>query len=281
VKLKPVVEYVREISARLGQHRASLAAGGLAYFVVLALAPAAVVVGSLAGLLLTPTEIRDAFARLQESSPDLAANVSGLTNALVSIVENASAASFTIATIVSVVVAVYAASKVVYGIRMAQDASYGVPSSDRTLIVRAVSAVITLGALLVFAALIVAVALLPKILSALGLDSVPIVTGTAAADWLLLIVLVWFVVRLTMGHLTAARARIPARALGPVVATVIIVGATIGVGLYAQMSSTLSAAVLVFGSPIVVLLWLYLCFLGLLVGAEIEAIRRSRNGRFI
>jgi len=265
----------------MGEHRASLSAGGLAYFVVLAIAPAAVVVGSLAGLLLTPEEIRDAFARLQEASPTLAASVSGLTDALVSVVENASATAFTITTIVSVIVAVYASSKVVYGIRLAQDTSYGAVSAARPLAVRAISAVITLAALVVVTALIVALTFVPRILDAFGLHDVRIVTGISAVDWLVLVIAVWLLVRLTMGHLTAARQRMPIASLGPIAATVVIAGATIGVGVYAHYSSTLSAAILVFGSPVIVLLWLYLCFLGLLLGSEMEAVRRARGGRFI
>ncbi|MEY4136060.1 MAG: Virulence factor BrkB [Actinomycetota bacterium] len=281
MNLTSVIAYVREITARMGLHRASLSAGGLAYFVVLALAPAAVVVGSMAGLLLTPTEIREAFARLQEASPSLAANVSGLTDALVSVVENASATAFTVTTIVSVIVAVYAASKVVYGIRLAQDTSYGAVSSDRTLIVRGISAVITLAALVVVAALIVALTFVPRILDAFGLHDVRIVTGIAAIDWAVLAIVVWLLVRLTMGHLTASRQRIPIAALGPIAATVVIAGATLGVGIYAHFSSTLSAAILVFGSPVIVLLWLYLCFLGLILGSEMEAVRREHGRRLV
>ena len=50
-----------------------------------------------------------------------------------------------------------------------------------------------------------------------------------------------------------------------------IAGATIGVGVYARFSSSLSAAVLLFGTAVVILLWLYLCFLAVLWGAIIEA----------
>ena len=279
--LKPSIAYVREVTSRLGVHRASLSAGGLAYFVVLAIAPAAVVVGSLAGVFLTPVEIRDAFARLQEASPSLASNVSGLTDALISIVENASTTSITVATTVSVIVAVYAASKVVYGIRLAQDTSFGAVSTDRTLLVRAVSAVITLAALLAVTAVIVALTLVPKILSAFGLGDFRLVTGSAVLDSIVLIVMVWLLVRLAMGHLTAARRRVPVRALGPVAATTVIAASSIGVGIYAHFSSTLRAAVLVFGSAVVALLWLYLCFLGLLLGSEMEAVRRERGGRYL
>ena len=47
--------------------------------------------------------------------------------------------------------------------------------------------------------------------------------------------------------------------------------ATIGVGIYTRFSASLSAAVLVFGTAVVMLLWLYLCFVALLWGAIIEA----------
>lgn len=278
---RAVIAYASEITARAGAHRSSLAAGGLAYFVVLALAPAAVVVGSIAGLLLTPAQVRGAFDQLQAASPGIASNVSGLAEALVSVVENASATSFTVATIASVLVAVYAASKVVYGIRLAQDTSYGVVSTTRTVLVRALSAVITLAALLVVAALVVALTFVPRILSAFGLSDVRLVTGATALDWLVLVVVLWLLIRLTMTHLTGARQRIPVSALGPVAATTVIVLSTVGVGVYAHYSSTLSAAVLVFGSPVVILLWLYLCFLGLLVGTEMEAVRRKGQGRWV
>jgi len=39
---------------------------------------------------------------------------------------------------------------------------------------------------------------------------------------------------------------------------------------YVGFSSTLGAAIAAFGAPMVVLLWLYLSFMGVLIGAEIQ-----------
>ena len=44
-----------------------------------------------------------------------------------------------------------------------------------------------------------------------------------------------------------------------------------------SFSSTFGAAISLFGTPIVLLLWFYLCFLGLLYGAEVEAMTQRRN----
>jgi uncharacterized BrkB/YihY/UPF0761 family membrane protein len=63
---------------------------------------------------------------------------------------------------------------------------------------------------------------------------------------------------------------------GPLVAAVWIMGSSAGVGVYVSLSGTLGAAIIVFGSALVVLMWLYLCFVGLLFGAEIEADRQER-----
>ena len=45
----------------------------------------------------------------------------------------------------------------------------------------------------------------------------------------------------------------------------------LGVGIFVRLSTSLTAATAIFGSLIVVLLWLYLSFLGLLVAAVVDA----------
>ena len=69
----------------------------------------------------------------------------------------------------------------------------------------------------------------------------------------------------------------PWTSLGAAIAAGWIVAVTAGVGAYARFSGSLGAAVLVFGTAVVILLWLYLCFLGLLWGAVIEADRQRRQ----
>ncbi len=89
-----------------------------------------------------------------------------------------------------------------------------------------------------------------------------------------MIVVTFLGVRWLMHHAPNHGRRVPWTSPGVLLATVGILAATVGVGVYARFSSSLGAAVLLFGTAIVVLLWLYLCFLSLLWGAIVEADRQ-------
>lgn len=258
--------------------RASLAAGGLAYFVALSLAPAALAFGTMAGLFLNPTEVRDVLERLADRAPESLGNLQPVIDALVSTVETASASTFTITTIVSLLIAIYAASKVVFGLRMAMNSVFGVSGDRGGLIERGISAVVTLVGLIAAVAVVILLTVVPRVLEWLGVTDVRFTTGSWLADWLVAILLILVVVRWTLRHAPNVRQDVGWRALGVWVGTLGIVAATVGVGIYARFSSSLSAAVLVFGTAVVILLWLYLCFVALLWGAIIEADRiRTRT----
>jgi membrane protein len=257
--------------------RSALAAGGLAYFVALSVGPAALALGALTGLILEPAQIRAAIDRIVDATPVSGAQGDSLVSALVALVESASTTAFTVTTVVGVVVAVYAASKVVLGLRHSVGAAFGVEETRSGIVERALSAVATLVGLVVAVAVVVVMTLLPRLLAWLGLDDVALGTGSGVIDWVLLAVAVyattWLVLRIapTGGH------RMRVLAPGPAVATLGILVITAGLGVYARASGSLGAAVLVFGTAVVGLLWLYLCFVALLWGATIEAARRRTS----
>jgi uncharacterized BrkB/YihY/UPF0761 family membrane protein len=49
-----------------------------------------------------------------------------------------------------------------------------------------------------------------------------------------------------------------------------LLGASIGVGIYVGFSSTIGVTIAAFGAPMVILLWLYFSFIGVLLGAEAQ-----------
>lgn len=126
-RLALLVAWGSRLGQAFGRTRASLAAGGLAYFVALSLAPAALAFGTLAGLFLDPADVRTALERLADRAPASMGNLQPVVDALVSTVEAASSSALTITTVVSALIAVYAASKVVFGLRMAMNTVYGIP----------------------------------------------------------------------------------------------------------------------------------------------------------
>lgn len=277
-RLQATVDYGLDLSREYRRTRASLAAGGLAYFVALSIAPAALALGTVAGLLLDPDDIRTALERLGERTPDAFAAIEPVASALLSTVESASTSSFTIATIVSALVAIYAASKVVLGLRMALNSAFGVVETRSGLIERGFAAIVTLIAIVVGVALIFILTVLPQILGFLELPSGPLTTGVPVLDWTIVVVLIFVVVRWLLQHGPDRPVRVRWQSLGAWTATLGIAGATVGVGLFTRYSSSISAAVVIFGTAIVLLLWVYLCFVALLWGAVIEADAERRRG---
>ncbi len=266
----------KRLSADFTRNRASLAAGGLAYFVALALAPAAVALGSIAGLVLDPDDVRSALEELAARAPGTIEASTSAIDTLVSLVESGSTASFTVATIIGLGVAIYAASKVVLGVRAAMDAAFDVQEDRTGLMERVWSTAITLIGLVAAAAVVVLLTIVPRFLDWLGLERVATTTGSWILDWLIVLVIVYLGVRWTLQHSPNQHVKVPWTSPGAIVGAAWIVAVTGGVGIYARYSSTLGAAVLVFGTAVVLLLWLYLCFLGLLWAAVIEADRQRR-----
>ena len=100
---------------------------------------------------------------------------------------------------------------------------------------------------------------------------------TAPPEALAAMALVFVAARWILQHAPNRAQRVPWTSPGPVVATLGILAATIGVGLYVRFSASLSVTVLLFGTAVVILLWLYLCFVALLWGAIVEADSRRRR----
>ena len=277
-RLRPLTAWFQRLSAEYQRSRASLAAGGMAYFVALSLAPAALAFGTLAGVVLDPQDVRAVLERLASRAPESLGNLQPIVDALVSTIENASASTFTITTLVSLLIAVYASSKVVFSLRQAMNGVFGVPDSRGGLVERAFSAVFTLAGLVVAVAVVIALTVVPRLLDWLGMADVRWTTGFWLVDWAIALAAVFLAVRWTLRHGSSRRQPVGWLSPGAWAGTVGIGAATVGVGIYARFSTSLSAAVLVFGTAIVILLWLYLCFLAQLWGAVIEADRvRTRT----
>ena len=115
-----LVAYCLVISRRFAAHRGSLSAGGLAFFVALSIAPAAVVVGGIAGLFVTPEELRATLTTAIGSAPNVTQVAGPFIDSIVNLVERSSGSTVTITSIVSLIIAVYAASRMVYGFRLSR-----------------------------------------------------------------------------------------------------------------------------------------------------------------
>ena len=272
-----LVDQAREITAASTQQRSALVAGGLAFFVLLAIAPAAIVVGSVVGLVLTPADLARIASDLGSLTPQTGTNLTAYSQALVAIAQASSAAAFSIASAIGVLVALYAASRFLYGLRLAMQGTFHTPNEKRTRTSRWAATLATALGLLVISGVIVALALVQPLMHSVGIRALDLLGQSRVVIWVLIAAGVLIAVRRTYGRMPGKGRRLSWRAPGVWLATGWILAVTAGVGLYASRSSTLGAAIAVFGAPIVLMLWLYLCFIGLLLGAQIEASRERRQ----
>lgn len=268
---------IREIGLRFTEHRNSLAAGGLAYFVVLAVAPAAIIVGASTGLLLGPGQVSEAINSLAVLAPTEALALKPVTDSLIAATNNSSLGGVTATSIAGALVAIYAASKVVYGLRLALDGVFETTAKRRSFIGRVIATFIALVGMVVVVSAFVALTVLPRILYWLGVMDVRVFSGIGAVDWVVGALLLWLATRWVMQHAPNNPRPVPWRALGPIVTTIWLLLVSAGIGVYANLSTTLGLAIAVFGGVVVLLLWFYLGFIGLLVGAEIEAQRQRKS----
>ncbi len=194
------MDWGRRITVDYGRNRVSLSAGGLAYFVALSLAPAALAFGTLAGVFLDPDQVRDVLERFAAQTPEAAGALQTVIDALVGTIESASATSFTITTLVSLLIAVYAAAKVVLGVRMAMNTVFGVTEKRSGLIERGVSTVITLIGMVAAVAIVVVLTILPQILDWLGVDGLSAALDQWWLDWPVAVLLLYFGSRWVLRH---------------------------------------------------------------------------------
>ena len=153
---------------------------------------------------------------------------------------------------------------------MALDRAFGFIGHRPDLLGRVRDAIITLFGLLILVGVVLALTLLPRIARELGFPEFHFGTGVGWIDWVLFAVGSWVFVLgvFRWGPSKAA----PVSWKSPIAIAVALwfLGVSAGVGVYVGLSTTIGAAIAAFGAPMVVLLWLYLSFIGLLLGAEMQ-----------
>lgn len=270
-----LVDFGHSIVKRFSAHRVSLAAGGMASFVTMAIAPAAIAFGSIMGLIWKPDQIRHVVSTLFTNAIPVSSQNDALGDAIGQLIESASGNPISFATIVGFLVAIYSASKVVRDGRYAFDASFGLPPRTTGIIGFVSAAIITFIALLAAAAAAVVLAFVPRILEAMSIDYSGLLRF---AHILVTVALIYAGILLIYRLAARGSARIAWASTGAGFSLLWVVAVTVGIGLFANPSGAVGATMVVFGAPIILLFWSYFSFLGVLIGAEVEAELNLRGG---
>ena len=272
-RARPVIAFGQGVMARYSAVGGSLVAAGMSFYVFFALAPTALAVGALAGAFLTEQQVKDGVQQLVDRSPETLEPLQPALDAIVKLADRGSSGAFTITTIASILVATYVASKVVYGLRATLTRIFGAPERIHGIIDRGFSAVVALVGIIAMVAALLVLQLVPRILDALDLDTVLQLVGSRVVNWSVLTLFAFVICAVAIRYLPDTSPRIRARSWGVLFATVWMLGSSAVFGLYTSLSNTVGAAVVVFGAPIVLMLWAYLIFVGIVLGAAIEAQR--------
>lgn len=274
-RVRPMIEFGQSVVARYSAIGGSVVAAGMSFYVFFALAPTALAVGALAGAFLSEQQVKNAVQEIVDRSPETLEPLQPALDAIVKLADRGSSSAFTITTVVSVIVATYVASRVVYGLRATLTRIFGAPERIHGIVDRGLSAVMALVGIVAMVAALLVLQLLPRILEALGIDSVLQLVGSRAVNWSVLVVFAFVVCAVAIRYLPDVQPPVPVKSWGTLFATAWMLGSSAVFGAYTSLSNTVGAAVVIFGAPIVLLLWSYLIFVGILLGGAIEAQRRG------
>ncbi|WP_222193448.1 YihY/virulence factor BrkB family protein [Modestobacter italicus] len=251
-------------------------AGGVAFFAFLSIFPALIATISIYGLVASPEQVSEQIAAVSDQLPESAQDI--LTEQLTDITSNAGGA-LTFGLIASVLGALWTASGGVNNLVKAVNIAYDEVETRNFLKLRALSLLLTLGAIVFVLITFALIAVVPVVLDALPLGGV----GTVLAQvlrWVLLLGVV-------AGSLAVLYRMAPDRdapklrwvSLGSVVVTVIWAVVSVAFSFYVNNFGSYNETYGAIAGVIVLMLWLYLtCYL-VLLGAEINAETEHQTAR--
>ncbi|MGB8020848.1 MAG: YhjD/YihY/BrkB family envelope integrity protein [Candidatus Nanopelagicales bacterium] len=265
------------VYGRFTRHRASVLAGGLAFFALLSLVPSLLSLGALVALFFDPAEFVADVKTLFADQPDLIAGFAPLLDEIARLSQT-SLTSIGLAGVLGVAMSLYAASRFVYVGRQVLDIAFELEPTPPSFLNRGVAIAVTFLAQVLVVVGVLALALLPGLLDRLGVGE--FYSRNARLFRLpFLALVVYLVLTATMRFGTKARRVVGWANLGAAVGTLLIVLGSLGLGWYLSTSTTYSQIVAVLGGVIALEIWLYLIGMAIVLSAEIEGIRHGFSRR--
>ena len=203
----------------------------MAYFVLLAIAPAAVAIGALTGKLIGPANARSAIEAMLEQIPGDSQEFKSSIDSILNVMTSASTGVVTLASILSFFVAIYASSKAMMALRLALDAAFDFEGVRHGLVVRVRDAIFTLVGLLLASTIVLILTLLPQILQLFGVTNFRLSTGLGWADWLIFTAMVWGLVLGLYRWVPSNKCSMTWKSPVALAVTIWLLGASAGVGI--------------------------------------------------
>ncbi len=262
------LDVVWRVKQELADDRVNMLAAGIAFYALLSLFPAIAAVISLWALAYDPHEI---VSQIDEISRFMPPGGASLINEQAREISESTDTGLSLTAIISLVVALFVASKGVRGVLIGLNVVYG-EAERRPLLQRAlIVAILTLGLILVSLAATVFVALFPLGIGMLGLDSTTVrVIGWLRWPVLLLLMMLIIAVLYRFGPYRS-KPRWEWVSVGTVTATLLWLLGSGGLSLYVSHVADMAELYGSLGTVVVLMLWFWLSAFVVLLGAEINA----------
>lgn len=271
------VRVVGEFTRAVETHKVGLVAAGLTFYVVFALVPAVIAFGLFASVVLDPADLADVGGNVAATLGSVTGKGTDETVwEPLARLSTHTIGLFTISGVLAVLVALFSASRVVVTIRQALDVTFAVPQERQGWLLRLTAAVVALVALLTMAAVTVAVLVIPRVLT--EMTGEPVRFGNTGWNWLLgfLAIAAGSKLLYQYGPHTLKRTRrprVPWTTVGIWATSGWTLTASATLGWLIEWSTGTMSTILIFGSPVIVMTWLYVLFLGMFLGAELTALQ--------
>lgn len=257
-----------KVGTRFKEDQVTLLGAGVAFYGLLALIPSLVAAMSIYGLVSDPADVARQVENVAGGLPESARNL--LTEQLDAIVTSSSA-NLSIGAIVGIGLALFSASTGINQLIGALNVAYREQESRGFLKLRALSLLLTVGAVVFAAAAIAAIAVVPALTRGTSVEG----AGATAIDWLRWpLLLVGFMVALSVLYKVGPDRQDPRWrwvSWGAGIATVIWVLGSVAFSVYVTNFGSYNETYGSLAGVVVLMLWLLISSIAVLLGAFIDA----------
>lgn len=258
----------QRVLIEIKEDHVSLLAAGVAFKALLALFPALIAAVSTWGLVASPEEIEAQITDFTAALPD---NAASLIEDQLAAVTTGSTGQLGTALIVSIVIALWAASGGVAGLVEGTSAAYDQPDERSFPVKRGIALLLTVGAIAFVLVTFGIIAILPPVLDAAGLGA-GATLAIQIVQWPLLALLGWAAIAVVYRVGPDRRhAKLRWVTWGAAIATVVWLLGSAGFTIYVNTFGNYEETYGAIAGVIVLMLWLYLSSFAVLLGAEINS----------
>ena len=269
-------DVAKRVAAESKEDHLTLMSAGVAFYFLIALIPAIAAVVSIYALVADPAEVGDQLASFLEAAPE---DVGQLVLSQAERVAATSSGAASISAVVSVLLALWAASAGCQHLIEAVNAAYDEEETRGFVKLRALALAMTVGAVVFLAVAMGVIAVVPALLEDTAL-------GDAARIAIQILrwpaVAIFVILGLAVLYRYAPDRDEPKWSWvspGAVIATVVWLVASVGFSIYVSNFGSYNETYGSLGAVIIVMLWLFITALSMILGAEInaEAERQTRR----